>query len=282
MKIGFIGQGWIGKNYADNYEHRGYDVVRYSLEKEYVGNRDAIAECDITFIAVPTPSTATTIDVTAVESALKCVGDGRIAVVKSTVPPGTTQMLHKKFPKIMIFHSPEFLREKFARQDVDKPDRNIIGIPRVATIGERTAYEYIAMKILKTLPEASYDRIVSSTESELIKYAGNVFLTMKVIYANMLYDICEGLGVSYDNVSEIMSLDPRIGDSHLVVNEGGRGAGGHCFIKDLEAFRQIYAKNGKSTKGDRVIESLITKNNELLKNSKKNIDLLKQIYGKKM
>jgi len=282
MKIGFIGQGWIGKNYADNYEARGFDTVRYSLEPEYVGNKDKISECDITFIAVPTPSTATTVDVTAVESALKCIGIGRVAVIKSTVPPETTQKLHKKFPRIMLFHSPEFLREKFARQDVDKPDRNIIGIPYLRTVGERTAYEFVAMKILKTLPEATHDRIISSTESELIKYAGNVFLTMKVIYANMLYDLSVGLNIDYDNVSEIMSLDPRIGDSHLTVNEGGRGAGGHCFIKDLEAFRQIYDKNTNSLKGRNVINALIMKNNELLRNSKKDLDLLEQIYGKRM
>ena len=57
LKIGFIGQGWIGKNYADEFERRGFNIVRYSLDEEHKHNGDAIAECDVVFIAVPTPST---------------------------------------------------------------------------------------------------------------------------------------------------------------------------------------------------------------------------------
>ena len=57
QKIGFIGQGWIGKNYADNFEERGFTVIRYALEEPYNGNKDKIKDCDIIFIAVPTPST---------------------------------------------------------------------------------------------------------------------------------------------------------------------------------------------------------------------------------
>ena len=56
-KIGFIGQGWIGKNYADNFEQRGFEVARYGLEAEYNGNKEKIKNCDIVFIAVPTPTT---------------------------------------------------------------------------------------------------------------------------------------------------------------------------------------------------------------------------------
>ena len=52
MKIGFIGQGWIGRHCADDFESRGYEVVRYALEDAYVGNKERIAECDIVFIAV--------------------------------------------------------------------------------------------------------------------------------------------------------------------------------------------------------------------------------------
>jgi len=57
--IGFIGQGWIGKNYADDFEKRGYETVRYSLEKPYVDNKEKIKDCDLVFIAVPTPTTPT-------------------------------------------------------------------------------------------------------------------------------------------------------------------------------------------------------------------------------
>lgn len=53
--IGFVGQGWIGKNYADDFEERGFSVIRYSLEEPYVANKERIKDCDMVFIAVPTP-----------------------------------------------------------------------------------------------------------------------------------------------------------------------------------------------------------------------------------
>ena len=55
--IGFIGQGWIGKNYADHFEDRSFDVVRYSKEEPYAKNKSQISQCDIVFVAVPTPTT---------------------------------------------------------------------------------------------------------------------------------------------------------------------------------------------------------------------------------
>jgi predicted dinucleotide-binding enzyme len=70
MKIGFIGQGWIGKNYADNFVDRGYSVVRYALEQPYSDNKDSIKECPIVFIAVPTPTTKQGFDDSYVRDAL--------------------------------------------------------------------------------------------------------------------------------------------------------------------------------------------------------------------
>jgi UDP-N-acetyl-D-mannosaminuronate dehydrogenase len=85
--IGFIGQGYIGKNYADDYEERGYKVTRYSLEPAYVHNKDAIRDCDIVFVAVWTPTTPKGFDVSVVESVLPLVKKGGIVVLKSTVIP---------------------------------------------------------------------------------------------------------------------------------------------------------------------------------------------------
>ena len=67
MRIGFIGQGWIGMNYANDFEARGYEVVRYGLQPEYVNNKEAIKDCEIVFIAVPTPTTSSGFDITIVE-----------------------------------------------------------------------------------------------------------------------------------------------------------------------------------------------------------------------
>lgn len=87
-KIGFIGQGWIGKNYSDDLEERGFDVTRYSLDPPFNTNRDAIKNCDIVFVAVPTPTTIDGFDDSIVESCLHLVGTGKIVVIKSTLLPG--------------------------------------------------------------------------------------------------------------------------------------------------------------------------------------------------
>lgn len=126
---------------------------------------------------------------------------------------------------------------------------------------------------------------MSARSAELAKYAGNVFLSMKVVYANMVADLASSLEVEYDDVREALGADPRIGTSHLAVEFAsghtqtkGRGAGGHCFIKDLEAFRRLY-KDVKSPEGDALLDAVVRKNNQLLKDSGKDLDLLQGVYG---
>ena len=279
--IGFIGQGWIGKNYADDFEARGLSVVRYALEEPYLQNKDQIQDCDIVFIAVPTPTSQAGFDASAIRQALPLIGKGKTAVIKSTILPGTTIALQEEFPDILILNSPEFLREATAAHDARHPERNIIGIPF-----ETDKYQKAAEQVLKVLPEAPYTRILHATSSELVKYAGNTFLALKVVYANMLHDLAESLDTPYDEVQDAVSADPRIGPSHLQVvsasghtNKAGRGAGGHCFIKDLEAFRRQYDELVHDDVGNHLLQSIVKKNNELLVNSKKDLDLLADVYG---
>ncbi|MFH0856462.1 MAG: NAD(P)-binding domain-containing protein, partial [bacterium] len=94
LKIGFIGQGYVGKNYADNFQGRGYDVVRYDISPAYVSNREKIKDCDIVLIAVPTPTLpGKGFDDSILVDVLKIVGDGKCAVIKSTMKIGTTEKL---------------------------------------------------------------------------------------------------------------------------------------------------------------------------------------------
>jgi UDP-glucose 6-dehydrogenase len=160
LKIGFIGQGWIGRNYADDFEERGFDIVRYGLEKEFVVNKDVIAECDFVFIAVPTPTTKKGFDYSNVEDALKLIGKGKTAIIKSTLVPGTTNTLALKFPKINVTHSPEFLREATAAYDARNPDRNIVGVPTL-----NVKYRTLAGDILQILPKAKFERVMQAREA---------------------------------------------------------------------------------------------------------------------
>lgn len=277
-KIGFIGQGWVGKNYADNFEKRGYKTVRYSLEKEYAKNGEEIKECEIVFIAVPAPTTEFGFDDKIVRNVIKKVGKGKIAVIKSTVLPGATESIQKENPNIYVVHAPEFLREKTVIYDVANPDRNIIGIP-----ADNEKYKKLAKKVLAVLPKANFELICPAREAELIKYANNCFLYIKVLYANLLYDFSQKLGCDWDNLKNSLAADSRIGASHLdPVHSGGRGAGGDCFIKDFASFVKFYRKETDDRLGLKFLESAENKNIDLLFKSRKDIDLLKKIYKKEV
>jgi len=275
MKIGFIGQGWIGKNYANDFETRGYEVVRYALEEAYRANKKIIATCEIVFIAVPTPTTPEGFDDSTLRNALLLVGHGNTAIIKSTILPGTTEALQKLFPHIFVLHSPEFLVESTAAYDAAHPNRNIIGIPTINAL-----YREKAEEVLRVLPDAPYEKIMPSRDAEFVKYAGNCYLFTKVMFMNLLHDVVAQMGSDWDNVREALIHDPRIGTSHTEpLHKSGRGAGGHCFIKDFEAFREMYRTNVPDTYGNALLAALKDKNIELLANSGKDLDLLKGVYG---
>lgn len=274
-KIGFIGQGWIGKNYADDFERRGLSVVRYSQEEPHINNKELIKECDIVLIAVPTPTTVDGFDCSIVDGVISLVGKGKTAVIKSTILPGTTEKLQSCHPDVFVMHSPEFLTEATAAFDAANPDRNIIGIPV-----DNEEYRTKAKEVIAVLPKAPFELVCSSREAELVKYGGNCWFYFKVIFINMLYDLAAKEGCDYGKIKEALAADPRIGSTHLdPIHKSGRGAGGHCFIKDFAAFREIYEKEIGDQLGVAVLRSLEEKNIDLLKKSNKDLDLLEQVYG---
>ena len=275
MKIGFIGQGWIGRHYADDFEARGLDVTRYAIEAPYNANKDAIGGCDIVFIAVPTPTTEHGFDDSIVRAVLPLVGKGRIAVVKSTIIPGTTESLQAAHPDVFVMHSPEFLVESTAAYDAAHPNRNIIGIPV-----ENDTYRAKAQQVIDVLPDAPYVRIMRARDAEFVKYAGNCFLFTKVMFMNMLYDLVSAEGGDWTGIRDAFTHDPRIGASHTQpVHQSGRGAGGDCFIKDFEAFRAMYHEKVADRYGEAILAALKDKNIELLVRSGKDLKLVEGVYG---
>lgn len=274
-KIGFIGQGWIGKNYANDFEARGFDVVRYGLEEPYCNNGDCIKDCDIVLIAVPTPTTIDGFDDSILREAIKKVGKGKTAVIKSTLLPGRTESIQEENPEIFVMHSPEFLREVTAAYDAAHPQRNIVGIPK-----DTDEFKQKAQEVLQVLPKAPFELVCSSKEAEMIKYIGNCFLYNKVLFMNLVYDLVASLGLDWDKVKDAVVADPRIGASHMTVfYEGGRGAAGHCFLKDYEAFLRLYSEKVGDELGVKFLETMREKNLDLLKKSGKNLDLVRGVYG---
>ncbi|MDP3735608.1 MAG: hypothetical protein Q8R39_04240 [bacterium] len=277
MLIGFIGQGFIGKSYADDFERRGFSVVRYALEEPYVQNKEAIKTCDVVFVAVPTPTKHDTgFDDSIVRSALGLVGEGNIAVIKSTILPGTTERLQKEFPKITVLHSPEFLSEATAAEDAAHPVFNIIGVPEGDVRGREAAE-----RVMATLPQAGYSTICTAREAELFKYLRNCFFYTKVVYMNLLYDVAQVLGADWSALRAILARDPWIAEKHLdPVHKSGRGAGGNCFVKDFAAFAQIYASLlPADEEGLTLLKALENKNIALLRESGKGLEQIRAVYG---
>lgn len=99
------------------------------------------------------------------------------------------------------------------------------------------------------------------TTAEMVKYMANCYFAMKVIFANEMFDICESLGIKYEEVKKLVSADHRIFDSHLDITTS-RGFGGKCFPKDLLALRALAAKKGVDTS---VLDTVWKKNLEIRK-----------------
>jgi UDPglucose 6-dehydrogenase len=276
MKIGCIGQGFVGKNTADNFEHRGYDVVRYALEPEYKNNAEKIADCEMVIIGVPTPTTPEGFDYSIVEDVLKLVADGAIAVIKSTLLPGTTRKLQDKYPNKIVLFSPEFLCEKTAAYDVAHPMMNVVGLS-YDSAGHRKAAE----AVMKTLPKSEHNFIVSAQAAELFKYAHNLNGYFRVILSNLLYEVAEKTEVNWGDVKTMMDNDIMMSPYYNApMHKGGRGAGGSCFIKDMAAFRHLYVADVAEDKlGIAVLEALEKKNLELLGQTAKDQKLVCGVYG---
>lgn len=243
-KIGVIGVGMVGgplKRYFEEIQghRRGEDLFLYDIDPKK-GYFDDVNLADVIFISVPSPrSPDGSANLSAVESAFQIIRGEKIVVIKSTVPPGTTEAFQKKHPQLKVLFNPEFLTEKKAWEDFIKPDRQIVGFT-----GDSIDAAHLVLSLLPKAPFMSpwggntYRPVkITATEAEIIKYGGNIHFARKINFAAMLAILAEKHGVDYENVRLGMSADFRIGDSHLDVNHGGyRGFGGFCFPKDLDAF----------------------------------------------
>ncbi len=289
MTIGFIGQGFIGKNYADDFERRGLTVVRYALEEPYRGNKEKIKDCDVVFIAVPTPTvpaeassgggrSGVRFDDSIVREAIGLVGVGKTAVVKSTIVPGSSKSFQAQYQDRVVLYSPEFLSESTAAHDAAHPFSNIVGMP-LDDEPHRTA----AAAVHEILPKAPFTLTCDSTEAELIKYAHNVSGYTQVVTFNVVYELARKLGVGWDAIGEAIAADPLVSNRYAnPVHKSGRGAGGHCFIKDLAAFAGLYESAVPDPLGLAFLRAAEQKNIALLSESGKDADLLHGVYGEKV
>jgi UDPglucose 6-dehydrogenase len=245
QKVGVIGVGMVGGALAKVLVR----PVLYDKYKE-IGSVEEINQADIIFICVPTPfNRKKGFDLSYVQDAFKLIKGSKIVVIKSTVLPGTTEMFQKKYPRHKVLFNPEFLTEETADQDMRYPDRQIIGYTK-------KSYN-VAKDILQILPLAPFERIIPATEAEMVKYFGNCWFGVKVVYANQMYDVCQRLGIDYNRVKECAAADKRIGPSHLeIFHKGYRGYSGKCLPKDTRALIELGDKLGLDLKLLKISEKI--------------------------
>jgi len=237
MNIAIMGTGMVGGNLDKFFASEGIETGKYDPPK---GMTDAsvLDHADVIFVAVPTPFylDGRGFDTSYLKEAVEAVpSTGKLIVIKSTVLPGTTDKMQAAYPQHRFLFNPEFLTEQRAEWDTFHPERQIVGYT--------TESEGDASSVLGILPKAGFQRIVPAMTAELVKYFGNAFYALKVAYANQMFDLCECLGLNYDDILDCVGAEPWIGRQHLVVKHRGyRGYGGKCLPKDTRALIEL-AKN---------------------------------------
>tara|TARA_B100000959_G_scaffold68387_2_gene72445 strand:+ start:3522 stop:4364 length:843 start_codon:yes stop_codon:yes gene_type:complete len=245
MTIGIVGLGYVGTAIKSGFE-KHYDIETYdkfSNSKSSVNLQDMVSRCNIIFVCVPTPMNKDgSCHTDIVESVIKEIDEVSmgwnevyrkdnkpIIVIKSTVPPGTTDRLHRKYKGVDVIFNPEFLTEMNFLEDFKNQSRIILGGIRRGTNKLRQIYS-------RVFPHATIVK-TSATYAEMVKYFVNCFLATKVSFANEMKQICDDIDIDYDKVVEYATYDERLGKSHWAVPgpDGDLGFGGHCLPKDVSA-----------------------------------------------
>lgn len=264
MIIGIVGQGFVGSAIREGLKSF-YSVMTYDIDKENcTSTHKAVCEnSEIIFVCLPTPMRKTgQCDTRILEEAIRRINrecseleNSPTIVIKSTVPPGTTDRINRDSSLDVCF-SPEFLTEANSFDDFKNQNRIIVGGKGARKVKQMFRKPFPNIPIV----------ITKSKTAETVKYFINCFLASKVTFANQFYDICEDLEVDYDKVCEYALLDTRIGKSHFAVPgpDGDRGFGGHCFPKDLSGLIYLASKNGTNIE----FLSQIDSSNQLYRNNK--------------
>lgn len=236
MRIAVIGYGVVGKHMTADIEHVGHDVVVYDVANisRHNASREEVNACDVAFVCVSTPAMpdghCNTDAVFEVFSWLAVP----VAIIRSTVPPGTVKQLvfnlrYSTVPTQIVF-SPEFIGE-----GVNAPYL-AMRQPPFLIIGGEPAAQRAAADVYAHLYNAECAFVyLDSTSAELAKYAENYFLALKVTWANELYDVAARVGADFPQMMAAVTHDYRIGRSHTHVYPDKRGYDGRCLPKDTSA-----------------------------------------------
>ena len=276
MRIGIVGLGYVGLVTAAVLANSGNSVTGVDVDVsriqslragkspifepqlderirtakdnlEFSSDYSKLSNSETIFLCVPTPNLVNRIDLRYVMSAaseVKKYSPSSNLVIKSTVLPGTARKV-SELTGMNVVSNPEFTREGSAVHDTEKPDRIIIGGKSVDAV--KKLWEFTGSPVIVTTNE----------NAELIKYASNAFLAVKISFINQIADLCERIPDTDVNVvAEGMGMDRRIGREFL---KAGLGYGGSCFPKDTLAISSFAVENGVNLS---IVNSAIQYNEE--------------------
>lgn len=261
MKFGIIGLGYVGLATLCGLAKAGHEVIGVEADEvklrrlmsghppfhepgmaevlqghaDQITLTDQVSDAegvDYLVLAVGTPSKSDgSCDLSYIDAALADVKLKQKIIIRSSVPPGTTDLLNIMYPAHTFVVIPEFLQEGRALADVLKPHRVVIGCDDLETSEELAGiYGRLGVPIVCTTP----------INAELIKYASNAFLATKISFINELARLTDKAGGDITTIADGMGLDPRIGRSFL---NAGIGYGGSCFPKDMAALIHVAEDN---------------------------------------
>jgi nucleotide sugar dehydrogenase len=261
MKVAIIGYGFVGKALEFGLKNN----IEISLIDPNLGSNISELksfEPNVVFICVPTPMNKDgSQDLSILEDVsnqLKQLSLSALIVLKSTVLPSYVDTLDELFSDLV--YNPEFLRERSANKDFINSELIIFGGSKKNTISLENFYNNHTNCVNNSYKHTD---LISAS---LIKYSINTFLSTKVIFFNELYNLFNKSGSkdTWENFINIISIDSRIGNSHMQVPgpDGKLGFGGPCFPKDSNAF---YSYSEKIEEPLKLLKETISINNQIRK-----------------
>jgi UDPglucose 6-dehydrogenase len=236
--IGIVGYGFVGRSLEKLF---GAEHCRIFDPFQGFGGdacRKLVNECPITFVSVPTQPTADGhCDTSIVEEAVRWIRSP-IIVIRSTVPPGTTDRLTAATGKRIVFQ-PEYVGETAAHPLLDHRNQPF------AVLGGRLEDTSPVADLYKGYYHSDFRfYFVSAVTAELAKYMENAFYAVKVTFCNEFYDLARAFGVDPNELREAWLADPRISRDHTFVYPDSRGFSGRCLPKDVTAIIQAARDKG--------------------------------------
>lgn len=232
VRVGLIGTGYVGNAVRQLFGGTGYELVAWDLTDRTPYPEEQLAACDFGVVCVSTPPLPTGgADVSHVLAAIDAIPLQRV-LLKSTVPPGTTDELVARTGKRICFW-PEYIGES-PYYNPHFPSR-IEDVPFAVLGGAPADRHWFLDRLIEVLGPTKRYFQCSAREAEMIKYAENAYLATKVSFVNELRRISEAVGADWHTVREGWLLDPRVEPSHTAAFATSPGFSGKCLPKDVDA-----------------------------------------------